>query len=589
MTLLAGIVSRRSQHPVPASMCATLRAAISRAKEAEVSVFKDARSYLLKVDIGAFGEPAAHVAPDGALSLLAGAPLLRLRADDAGQSRTADLAVLHDACTRGDWHMFAKANGSFCAAHYDPRTSTISLIADKLGLRPLYYWLDERYVVFATALRMLEALAELPKKMDVRAVTEIVGLGFPLAGRTPYADVSVLREAEVVQVSESAVTRRPYWRWDAISPASASAEDLLRASYHCFTAGVARRVRADTTTVAYLSGGLDSRCVVAALHDRKVRVHTFNFARPGTQDYAFGNDFAAQLGTMHEAIPKEPGDLVPDYSTIMAQVWGAAPQRWACPAERPALVWSGEGGSVALGHVHMSQEIAASMRAGQVDAAIAAYLRRESVHVPPKLFRAGIFASVADVIETGIREQLSALNAADPARNFYLFLLLNDQRRKLAGHFERIDLHRLEFQLPFFDSSFLTSIIAAPLELCLAHKFYTRWLALFPPAVMAVPWQTYPEHESCPLPGTQALGYQWDEKSQRAERAAQHRALLRQATELLHAPDFPAELLSKKYLRLAKWMHFVGWRDYEYFIKAASTYHTYWQKCGGAFMLPAAV
>ena len=65
---------------------------------------------------------------------------------------------------------------------------------------------------------------------------------------------------------------------------------------------VQRRIKGDKATSAYLSGGLDSRlCVAALIHD-DVTVHSFNFARPGTQDCLFGNDFAEKIGAIHQTI-----------------------------------------------------------------------------------------------------------------------------------------------------------------------------------------------------------------------------------------------------------------------------------------------
>jgi len=70
-------------------------------------------------------------------------------------------------------------------------------MADKLGIRPLYFWADDDVIVFASALRILEELPLVPKQMDLRAVTELVGLGAPLADRTPYSGISLLRAARL--------------------------------------------------------------------------------------------------------------------------------------------------------------------------------------------------------------------------------------------------------------------------------------------------------------------------------------------------------------------------------------------------------
>jgi asparagine synthetase B (glutamine-hydrolysing) len=581
MTLIAGIFSRNDR-PLTDLACASLRQAISRNPVDEVKTFRDRRSYFVKVDIGAFGEPGVFMDAGGALSLLAGEPLLGNR--DTSSNRLQDLTTIHEQCLQNNSNILREADGTFCIVHYQPRTGTVSLIADKLGIRPLYFWVDDNLVVFASALRILEDFPLVPKRMDLRAVTEIAALGAPLADRTPYAGISLLKAAEIVKVTNEGTSRSCYWRWDEIRTESDSERVRLATVYERFQAAIKRRNRNDEATAAYLSGGLDSRCIVAALCHNGVRVRTVNFARAGTQDYYFGNDFAEKIGSAHESIPKERGDSIPDYSSLMAQALARSSHRQS-RAERPQLVWSGEGGSVLLGQVHVSESIVALMRAGNIDGAIEEYLQREHAQVPPKLFRAEIFEGLRDVIKRGIREELNELHAEDPGRNFALFLMHNDQRRKLMCHFENVDLHRLEFQLPFFDAGFLTSVMATPLGWCLRHRLYSKWLSLFPAAVTSVPWQAYPGHEPCPLPIPAKLAYQWDSSYQAEEDASQDQKVIERASELVRSTDFPDRILSKRNLRLAIWIHARGWRDYKYAIEAAQTYYAYSKKCGGEFTL----
>jgi hypothetical protein len=84
----------------------------------------------------------------------------------------------------------------------------------------------------------------------------------------------------------------------------------------------------------------------------------------------------------------------------------------------------------------------------------------------------------------------------------------------------------------------------------------------------------------------QGLDYQWADKYQTAERGSQKQHLIERASALLRMTDFPEEILSKRNLRLATWIHATGWRDYEHIIKAAQTYGTYWKTCDGEYILP---
>ena len=110
----------------------------------------------------------------------------------------------------------SKIIGTFCATPTERsawsttsrESGTLTLVADKLGIRPLYYWMDDESVVFASALRILEECPLVPKKMDLRAVTEMVGLDAPLADRTPYAGISLLKPAEVVQMTNGKMSRQ---------------------------------------------------------------------------------------------------------------------------------------------------------------------------------------------------------------------------------------------------------------------------------------------------------------------------------------------------------------------------------------------
>ncbi len=184
MTLIAGIISRNSNHQVPVSICDSLRQSISRNSSDGISVFKNQSSFFVKSDIGAFGVPAFKSDEDGSITLIAGEPLLSFNDDGKRQDRQKDTDFIHKECANGIFDVFRKAQGMFCAVNYQPSGGTISLIADKLCLRPLYFWINEKYVIFASALRILEGIAEIPKQMDVRALTEMVGLGYPLGDRS---------------------------------------------------------------------------------------------------------------------------------------------------------------------------------------------------------------------------------------------------------------------------------------------------------------------------------------------------------------------------------------------------------------------
>lgn len=581
VSILAGILNRRQDVPLSLTLTEKLERAITRDATADVVVFRDHNVALFKVDVGAYREPAFRSHSSGSVSMLAGEPLLDLGPDLAPGTRSGDLERMHDAFDHEQWSLFSKSQGVYCAVHYEPKSGTVTLVADRLGIRPIHYWIGTDYVIFASALRVLEALSEVPKSMDLVAVTEIAMLGFPVGTRTAYAEISGLKAGEILRLTQDRARSLRYWRWDSIEPSSLPEEALLEEAYDRFGRAVRRRLRRDTAVVATLSGGLDSRCVVAALRDETAQVHTLNlYSVLQSQDQVFAAEFARQAGTIHRPVPV-PAEIgfLDQFEHRITDAWQASPPALDSVPERPRLLWKGDGGSVGVGHVFIEPEILAALRAGDVHRGIAEYRSR----LVPRLLKSSVSSEVAELIVDDIRAELEDLRYDDPGRSFHMFLMLFEQRYQLAQHFEDMDLHRLEFHLPFFDGDFLSSIVSAPVDLCLAHGFYTDWLRLFPAVVTTVPWQAYPGHRPCPLPIPAGLAYQWD-KEFPALVEARRRRLLHVADHVLRADRFPDAILTRRILQLARWMCKAGLRRGPGTIEAADIYHRYWTACGGKFV-----
>ncbi len=581
MTLLAGVYARHAEDTVPDPLCDAIRRALSRHPNEQTEHFRDKRCFLLKADINVFGEEAIRIDP-GSVSFMVGEPLLD-HGHRARRSRRDDLAELHSALCRDDLDPVTRARGVFGLAHYRPTSGTLILVTDKLGIRPLFYWLGDRYVIFATALRILEQIPEIPKVMDTRAITEENSLGYALADRTPFASVSLLKSAELLRVEGESSSRRQYWRWDDIESSNRPINELVRDAHARFVDAVALRSGEDSTTLAFLSGGLDSRAVVTALRDRGLHVHTFNFSPIGSQDQVFGAAFAQRIGTSHTERPIPPSQGMQSISAMMGEAWNASPGRISRPAERPGLIWSGDGGSVTLGHVYLDRAMVEAARAGNAQTA----MERWGSDVPRRLLSPELLASLSKSgPRNGLREELDALHCDDAGRGLYLVLMHNDQHRHLSGHFEDIDVNRLEYQLPFFDSAFVESVLRVPLDFCLGHRLYMQWLHHFPDVALSVPWQAYPGHEPCPLPIPTGVTYQWGGEVSRRRRAEQRRELLEQAARIIRASNFPRPVLRRQFLRFATMLYRFRLREVGYVIRAAHRYYAYWSKCNGRYVFP---
>jgi hypothetical protein len=164
--------------------------------------------------------------------------------------------------------------------------------------------------------------------------------------------------------------------------------------------------------------------------------------------------------------------------------------------------------------------------------------------------------------------------------------MLNDQRRHLTSKYELIDLHRFEFQVPFFDSRFLEAVYAMPTEWLLYHRFYLKWLKAFPPAVTAVPWQSYPEHEPCPIEISTELSNQWDQDVVLRLSKFRGNKAFSLMKGVLQERRTVSRVVSVGWLRLFYALHRLGYRDFGYIFSAVLTLSKHLSQSSGDFDWP---
>ena len=577
MTAWAGYYLRDPRARRTPGLLEGIRRLVSRRPDDTPNVVQFDRAALIYVESGAFDTSSIFVSPGTGASLVAGEPLL---SGSTPSSRTADITLLHDAWNREAFSETARATACFAAVHYNERTQRLSLIADKLGVRPIYYAVTDDVVYFAGALRVLEQLEGLRKVVDVLGAVETLSVGHPLADRTPYRDIFAIRDAEIVTFGNREIQRTRYWNIARVAEDRISLPDAAERLHTLLSRAIDRRLGDDRTSVAFLSGGLDSRCIIAELVGRGVRLHTFNFADEGTKDQILGDGFAAVVQTVHGRIPRPPQPI--HWSMTMADVWGNSDKRAQMPPERPQLIWSGDGGSVSLGFVGVYPSVMSLLREGKRDEAIDRYFAERGISVPVRVFRPTVAQGLRRLVHQSVREALDEVHVDDPARDLWFFRMVHGQRRHMHTlHFEDIDLHRLEFQMPFYDWELIEAMAATPLDYAVNHRMYHAALQFFPASIGKIAWQTYPGHEPCPVPLPPGAIDQWGAKQKDIARRRRRRRIVGDTTRVLFSRSFPRSVLDRRYLMAVSLAHWLGMGDYAYAVDYARAFTTMSSVSGG--------
>ena len=213
-----------------------------------------------------------------------------------------------------------EVDGLFCAVVYDRRRRVVRLITDRLGHRYLHWTVSNGRLAWSSSIGSLTALPGFVPRLSPETVEQFLNLGYVPLIHTWFADVEQVRPGSVVtyHMDGGAVDQQRYWWWDRLRREEGdvdegeAAEELGR----LVRRSVERRSRGPGTVGVSLSGGLDSRALLAALPDDVPPV-AITFGQHGCADIRVARQVAALKRASHWVLEMDPiGWLEPRYEGI---------------------------------------------------------------------------------------------------------------------------------------------------------------------------------------------------------------------------------------------------------------------------------
>jgi asparagine synthase (glutamine-hydrolysing) len=227
------------------------------------------------------------------------------------QTRTrCDTEVLLLMLHRFGLDALSAFNGMFAFGHWDPRSRTMTLVRDRLGVKPLYYYADSRCLVFSSELKALERWRRCPRDIDTQAVDLYLSYEHVPAPWTMLRGVRKLEPGSWLRWSRGRVTSGRWWSLEFTEPATRrSIEDWAQECRHHLLRATRLRLVSDVPLGVLLSGGVDSSAVAAAMAELGAPTRAFSISFRGQRDYdeiGYARQVAARIGATHRVQQLEP-------------------------------------------------------------------------------------------------------------------------------------------------------------------------------------------------------------------------------------------------------------------------------------------
>lgn len=206
----------------------------------------------------------------------------------------------------------AGLNGAYAIAVWDGPAARMSMITDRYGLQPCYYWTDGQRIAFASEIKAIAAHPAFHKRVDPVGVFDLLAAEQMLGERTLYEGVQALPPASLLTFEDGRVKRDTYWLPEFHTPGDPALTETEAMDQFALRVqqAVERGLRSvpGGTLDLLLTGGLDSRLIAAALacarNDQTILASTIG--HPHARDVRFGHEIARATGMEYNLIPADP-------------------------------------------------------------------------------------------------------------------------------------------------------------------------------------------------------------------------------------------------------------------------------------------
>lgn len=393
-----------------------------------------------------------------------------------------------------DTQRVSKVNGQFNAVVYHHDLNQITIITDRFGLRPIYWTKHRNSHFFSSEVKALEAASQKSFDFSPVGLIELFAFGHNIADRTVFDGVSVLPPGSMIRISEEGQIHERYYRFSfnedeheqSIAAWGRELSDILGTA-------MGKYIKAPGRPAIFLSGGLDSRFMAAAMANAEPGIPAFTFGDPGSSDVRFGQKLAERLGLPHTVLPYPDGYLSSTLHQVVDRTECTAPffhtssivfhDRIADQADR---IFVGFCGDILSGG-HLKRAMVKSPKTIDISAAIfrrALLATKESIAqvLQPQL----VEAHWPEFLE-GFKSTVENIDEMNPANIADVWDMENRQRR-FTFPASKVDRGRFEVIAPLLDTDFVNTVARMPVSARWQQSAYRNAIVEGFPSIRSVPW-----------------------------------------------------------------------------------------------------
>ena len=232
---------------------------------------------------------------------------------------TGDSEIIPHLYDQYGLEFVTRLNGMFAIAIWDTQCRRLLLLRDRMGIKPLFYSIRNGTLYFASEVKCILAAGGSAGRIDAQGVDQLLTFECTVAPATLFDDVKKLAPGSWLTWHEGTVCSGRFWSPDdAVEPLLSTPEEIAERLRHTITAAVKRQLASDVPLGAFLSGGVDSSIMVAAMSATSPRpplTFSVGFGEASYSELQHAKKVAEHCGTQHHEEL-----LTPDFLSLLPDV-----------------------------------------------------------------------------------------------------------------------------------------------------------------------------------------------------------------------------------------------------------------------------
>lgn len=255
---------------------------------------------------------------------------LELQAKGHDFISTGDTEVICEGLAAYGPAFFERLDGMFAVGAWNTKTKELWLSRDRFGIKPLYYYLKNGTLLFASEIKALITQPSFSMNVNIDALNEYFTFQNLFTYRTLFDGVYMLPQANTVCINSATtvVQHHSWWDYDfSTSDERISFEEAKCETQRLFSNAVVKQMVADVPVGSYLSGGMDSGSIAVTASTHVDRLYTFTC----------GFDMSEVTGVEANYDERRDAELTANFikAEHYEQVMNAGDLSWSLPR----LVW----------------------------------------------------------------------------------------------------------------------------------------------------------------------------------------------------------------------------------------------------------